>query len=129
MQRVVIDTNILVSALITPDGIPARIFDAVLNGMLTMCFDIRILVEYKDVLSRRKFDFDEEENRRILETLSEKGMSVIAKPSFVAMPDENDRKFYDVAVFCDAVLITGNLKHYPREPFIVSPRDFLQNIT
>jgi hypothetical protein len=41
------------------------------------------------------------------------------------MPDETDRKFYDVASACGALLITGNLKHYPSEPFIISPAGFL----
>jgi predicted nucleic acid-binding protein len=76
------------------------------------------------VLSRKKFDSDRNETRYTLETLSQKGLSIVVKPSFIAMPDESGRKFYEVAVDCDAVLITGNLRHYPQEPFIVSPAEF-----
>jgi hypothetical protein len=42
------------------------------------------------------------------------------------MPDETDRKFYDVAKATDAILITGNTKHYPNEPFVLTPAAFVQ---
>jgi hypothetical protein len=40
------------------------------------------------------------------------------------LPDESDRKFYDAAKACHAILITGNQKHFPKENFIVSPAEF-----
>jgi len=46
--------------------------------------------------------------------------------SLIRMLDEDDRKFYDVAKSAEAFLITGNIRHYPKEPFIVSPSGFLE---
>ncbi len=54
---VVIDTNILVSALWSKNGLPAKILSMVVSGVLVPCFDDRILCEYKDVLNRPKFKF------------------------------------------------------------------------
>jgi len=45
--------------------------------------------------------------------------------STVFMTDETDRTFYDTAKASDSILITGNIKHYPTEPFIMTPTEFL----
>jgi putative PIN family toxin of toxin-antitoxin system len=124
MRRVVLDTNIIVSALISPNGIPAQIFNAVLQDLLLICHDSRITAEYEKVLSRAKFDFDIAMIRYTLDTIVMKGLSVIPETSVIPMPDESDRKFYEVAASCSAILITGNLKHYPDAPFIMTAADF-----
>ena len=58
MFKAVLDTNILVSALLSPAGAPARVFDHVLNGDVILCFDSKIILEYREVLARPKFNFD-----------------------------------------------------------------------
>lgn len=97
----------------------------VLNGRLVPCFDYRILCEYQEVLRRPKFGFSESEVRSLLDWFAFSGRSVIADPLPVEMADEADRKFYEVAHFCNAVLVTGNLKHFPQEPQIMGVTDFL----
>jgi hypothetical protein len=42
------------------------------------------------------------------------------------MPDEDDRVFYDSAKLAGAYLITGNAKHYPAQPFVVTPAEFFR---
>ena len=125
-MNVVLDTNILVSAVWSPGRNASDILNAVFAGRFTLCYDARILEEYDRVLHYKKLKFSEWEISAILEPLVKSGLSVIADPlpdaSFER--DETDRKFYEVAKFCRAVLVTGNLAHYPREPEILSPADF-----
>lgn len=120
------DTNVLVSALLSPEGTPARVFDLVLNKQLLMCFDSRIIAEYETVLGRPKFGFDRKKVRDLLRYITETGLSVIPVPSKMHMPDEDDRKFYDVAKSCGAILVTGNTKHFPKKPFILSAAQFFE---
>jgi len=62
-----------------------------------------------------------------LDTLKENGLLCNAPPSVFPMKDENDRAFYDAAKATGAFLVTGNKKHYPDEPFILTPREFAEN--
>jgi len=121
----VIDTNILVSALWTDKGNPARIVELALNRRITPCYDCRILKEYEAVLSRPRFNFAKWKIEYLLEQIEHEGMSVIAQPIDISFADESDKKFYEAAKQCGAALITGNLKHFPAEKWIMSPADFL----
>jgi predicted nucleic acid-binding protein len=62
---------------------------------------------------------------RLLSEISNRGLSIIAPSSTFTMADESDRKFYDTAKFCNAYLVTGNIKHYPGDKLIVSPARFI----
>ena len=57
-MRIVLDTNVLVSALLSPHGAPAAVLQLVVTGRVVLCFDARVLSEYREVLRREKFDFD-----------------------------------------------------------------------
>ncbi len=125
-MNIVLDTNILVSALWSPGRQATDILLAVFSRHLTACYDHRILSEYEKVLRYLKFPFTEVEIHALLNPIQKNGISVIATPitdvSFER--DETDRKFYEVARFCNAILVSGNLKHYPQEPWIMSMSDF-----
>lgn len=121
---VVIDTNIIVSALWSKSGAPARILSLIISGGLIPCYDYRILSEYRDVLSRPKFKFTDSEINALLDWIVENGRQVIAEPLNVDFTDESDKKFYEVAKFCDAKLITGNIKHFPNDKLVLSVPDF-----
>ncbi|MDR1323333.1 MAG: putative toxin-antitoxin system toxin component, PIN family [Candidatus Margulisbacteria bacterium] len=127
MINVVLDTNVLVSALWTPQGNAAKIVKLMPETILP-CFDYHIFQEYRAVLARPKLRFSNYITEGILNHIEYCGMCVLAPPSRIQLPDETDRKFYDVAKMCGAYLITGNLKHFPREPFIVAPAEFLRKI-
>ncbi|MCD8328074.1 MAG: putative toxin-antitoxin system toxin component, PIN family [Ruminococcus sp.] len=122
---VVIDTNVLVSALWSRNGAPAKIINMVLNGRLIPCYDWRILCEYREVLLRPKFGFTQNEVNALLDWFESFGRSVVAEPCKECFIDESDKKFYEVAKFCNATLITGNIKHFPSEPNIVTVSEFL----
>jgi len=123
--RVVLDTNILVSALWTPAGNATTIVNLILSDRIIPCFDQQILNEYRNVLRRPRLAFSAGQTDELLTEISGRGLAVTVSSSTITMPDETDRKFYDVARFCEAYLITGNAKHYPREPLILSPANFL----
>ena len=127
-MNIVLDTNILVSALGSPGRNATDILAAAFARQFTICYDYRILDEYNRVLHYPKLKFEEWEIESILDPLVKNGISVIAPPidDVVFERDADDKKFYEVAKYCHAILITGNLKHFPEEPDIMPPADFCQ---
>jgi len=126
MLHAVIDTNVLVSALLSPGSNPSRVLAMVKDGRVIPCFDDRILLEYEGVLFRSKFPFNIEDILVLLTILRTIGHLAAPPPLDIPFTDESDRKFYETAKYCCATLITGNLKHYPAEPGIMSPAAFLR---
>ena len=122
----VIDTNILVSALWSRDGAPARVLSLIISGELVPCYDYRILCEYREVLTRPKFKFTSGEVNALPDWITANGRSVVAEPLSVDFMDEADKKFYEVARFCGAKLITGNIKHFPKDAFVMTVSEFLE---
>lgn len=122
---VVLDTNVVVSSLWSKNGAPAKVMSMVILGMLTPCYDYRIMAEYRDVLLCPKFGFSRGEVNSLLDWFENYGRSVIAAPTSELFIDEEDKKFYEVAKCCGALLVTGNLKHFPKDPQIVSVQEFL----
>ena len=126
MIKVVLDTNVLVSALWTPAGNASAIINLILADKVIPCFDQGILNEYRSVLSRPRLAFPAGQVDELLAEITERGFSVTVLPSTVAMRDEADRKFFNAAKYCEAYLVTGNRRHYPTDPLIVSPARFLE---
>ncbi|MDL2319472.1 putative toxin-antitoxin system toxin component, PIN family, partial [Eubacteriales bacterium OttesenSCG-928-A19] len=104
MRKVVLDTNVIVSALLSPGGPPARILDLVITGQLLLCFESRIIAEYSNVLRRPKFGFDPQAVDQLIGLLMQMGISVLAQPSTIDLIDESDRVFFDVAQTAGAYL-------------------------
>jgi len=115
-----IDTNILVSALWVRNSGPAQVVSLIQNGLLTLCYDYRILAEYNEVLRRAKFSFDEWEVAALIAQIENDGLSVVPPPIATPMKDEEDRMFFEVAKHCGAKLITGNRKHYPEDELVTT---------
>ncbi len=129
----VLDTNVLVSALLNKSSVPAMILDEAADGRIAPLYDDDILAEYEDVLHRKKFPFAERDIRAVIEAIKSRGIHVEAGAVDVTLPDMDDVIFYAVVMEkrkeTDAYLVTGNLKHFPKEPFIVTPREMLDIIT
>lgn len=125
----VLDTNVLVSALINSFGAPGRVLDLALAGELTVTYDDRIMTEWRDVLHREKFGFAQRDVEALLQLFEGEGFAVNAPPLGVDLPDMDDVPFLEVAHSAGAVLITGNLKHYPPEMLrgveVMEPTAFL----
>ena len=126
-MNIVLDTNVLVSALWSANSKPAMILNYVLSGRYIPCHDFRIIEEYNCVLHRPKFGFSNWEIEYLLEPILKNGISVIPKAlPEVPFTDKSDRKFLEVAKFCGAYLITGNIKYYPADPCVITVSDFYE---
>ena len=113
-MRIVLDTNVLVSGLLTPHGPPGRLVDLLLAGEVTLIYDDRILSEYHEVLERPRFDFDPGDVEDVLELFATEGEAVTAPPLAVELPDPDDLPFVEVATAGRAdALVTGNRRHFP----------------
>jgi len=128
--KVALDTNVLVSALLTPYGPSARVLDAVLAGLLIPVFDDRILREYEEVLGRSRFGFEPQDVKALLDFFRLEGVAVAAPPLNAELPDPDDVMFVEVAAAGTAdAIVTGNQKHFPAEGCggiaVVSPGELL----
>jgi predicted nucleic acid-binding protein len=95
--RVVLDTNVLVSGLLSPYGTPARVLDLLTSGLIIPLFDDRIFQEYTDVLARPRFGFAGDDVSTLL--------------AYVRMHD--DLPFLEVAAAAGArAVVTGNARHF-----------------
>ncbi len=129
-MKIVLDTNVLVSGILSPNGPHAAVLRAILTERVKLCFDERIVSEYRDVLTRTKFSFDGELVEELMGFLEAAGSPTLAAPLPVTLPDPWDQMFIEVAVSSHAdFLVTGNLEHFAKMARagvrIVSPREFL----
>jgi uncharacterized protein len=123
---VVLDTNVLVSALINPAGAPATVLALLLNGKLTVCYDNRILGEYGEVLSRQRFHFKRSLILQLLDYIRQEGEFIAAEPLRITSVSEDDRMFYEVAKTGKAAfLVTGNKRHSRNEDMVRTPKEFV----
>ena len=124
-MQVVIDTNIVISAARVSQGNPAKIIRLVRdNEDIKLYYNAVIFSEYRKVLAYERLKFSLKVQETILDTIQAVGIIISPVKSNIALPDESDRVFYDTAKEAGAYLITGNVKHYPAEPFIVTPTQF-----
>lgn len=125
----VIDTNVLVSALLKSTSVPGRIARESLVGEIIPLLNDEILAEYRAVLRRPKFKFSLEAINMVLDGLIRRGIFLDAAPTDEWMIDPKDVVFYEVVMEArkenDAYLVTGNLKHFPAKHFVVTPREML----
>ena len=114
MIRAVIDTNVLVSALISPSGNEALLLLAISDGYLTPCFSPEMWAEYAGVLSRPKFAFTPDEITALMHLLQSHGEQIHAPALSGASPDPDDDKFIACTVASHAdYLVTGNKRDFP----------------
>ena len=126
-MRIVLDTNVLVSGLLNPDGSPAVVLSLLLNGKIKLLYDNRILSEYTEVLNRKKFGFKGEWINPIIDFIQQEGEFVSANPVSGFFKDTDDKKFYEVAKTAEAkYIITGNISHFPKEEMIKTPKEFIE---
>ena len=128
----VIDTNVLVSAMLKWSSVPGNVLELAFSGTIVPVFNEQILEEYREVLNRPKFHFTKEIVATIVSEIERLGVCVDAEEVDIIMPDPKDRVFYEVVMeerkTDDAYLVTGNLKHFPEELFVVTPRQMLEII-
>jgi putative PIN family toxin of toxin-antitoxin system len=128
--RVVPDTNVLVSAVLTAHGTCARIVDMIADGALDLYADDRILAEYDSVLHRPELRIAPEDAGVILDLIRSITDTVAAIPLPVQLPDPDDAAFLEVAAASGSILITGNTRHFPTNArtgvSVMTPAEFLE---
>jgi putative PIN family toxin of toxin-antitoxin system len=132
--RAVINTNVVVSGLLSPNGTAALVLLAIRHGLLRPCFSQEILAEYAGVLGRPKFGFPSEDITALMAMLRAAGDLIAPQASVMVSPDPGDTKFVTCAVAGDAAfIVTGNSRHFPDGCYgaarVVTPAALLDRIT
>ncbi len=124
----VIDTNVLVSAMLSKNAEAAtrRVAKAMINGAFKILYHKDILDEYREVLSRSKFHFPLDRINGILDFIEREGIPSSRVQNSEFFPDPKDVVFYEVALSKEeAYLVTGNKKHFPQKPIVVTPAEMM----
>ncbi len=129
MIKAVYDTNVIVSALLSSEGIPAILVDLAIQQEIRLFLSEEIRQEYEGVLVRPKFGFSKKSVKRFIRLLKTKSKVVKPKSLGFTLKDPGDDKFLECALAAKAnYLVTGNTRHFPSSAYkgiqIVSPRDF-----
>ena len=128
MQRAVLDTNIIISAAISNDGNPAKIFEMLLEKKFINYTSQEILEEIEDVIKRPKFGISKEFQKFILDNFRKN--SIIIKPVHNEKVAGDDDKFINCALSAKALVVSGdshllNLENY-KGIKIITPKEFLE---
>ena len=130
MWWIVLDTNILISSIIQPRGIPALLIQLALAEKLQAVVSPDMLDEYQRVLQYRRISKYMPVKKSLAVLRELKKVSILVEPDFVldACPDPDDNRVLECADEAEAsFLVTGNIKHFPRvwkQTRIVTPREF-----
>ena len=125
----VIDTNVIISALLShyDDAATVQTIKRVISGDIVPIYNDDIINEYLTVLHRSKFNFSESHITETIKVFIDFGISTERLESSIVLPDPKDLVFYEVALSVDdSFLVTGNIKHFPKKPFIVTPAELLR---
>ena len=126
MLKAVIDTNVAVSALLSPSGNSAQIIDCIFEEELKPFFCEKIFAEYTSVLARPRFRFSAEDQAHVIMGIKKYGEQTEPIPYDALFSDESDQIFFEVAKTAGAYLVTGNTKHFPDEPFVINPAECVE---
>lgn len=129
MVYAVIDTNVLVSAFLTqnPNSSTTRIVAQLAKGKIKPLYNDEIMAEYEEVLSRACFHISSTRVEALIDYFRKNGISAERAEYKGLFVDESDRVFYEICLSKEeSYLVTGNLKHYPREPRVVTPAEMLE---
>ena len=125
----VIDTNIFVSALIThnSNASTARVLESLFLHRIIPLYNDDIIKEYDEVLHRAKFKLSDDQICTVIELVKQNGIDSSRFPYAGEMPDEDDRVFYEICLSKeDSFLVTGNLKHFPKEPQVITAAEMME---
>ena len=136
----VIDTNVIVSALLkkhlnnelNEKTNPALILDYISQDIIIPFINSHIFIEYVYVLNREELNIDKKYIFEVIDLFLEKSRFIKNMENNIQLTDKSDVKFYAVTLSArkndDAYLVTGNKRHFPVEPFVVSPREMVEII-
>lgn len=125
----VFDTNVLVSAMIThnSDSATVKVLEQVVKGLIVPLFNDEILLEYQEVLHRDKFNLREDDILNMLDLIIDNGCWAGRRTTDFPYPDADDIVFFEVSMSKEGTfLVTGNTKHFPKVPTVVTPAEMLE---
>ncbi|MBR0038421.1 MAG: putative toxin-antitoxin system toxin component, PIN family [Lachnospiraceae bacterium] len=130
---VVFDTNVIVSALLSEDvdSNEVKLMEYINLNIIKPIFSDDIMKEYKEVLSRKEFEFNKKSVGDMIARFKKKGILVKPHKLDINFKDISDLKFYEVVMEKkdkNAKLVTGNIKDFPIDKRIVTPREMLKLI-
>jgi len=127
--RLVIDTNVVISAALKPEGLQRTTFILAITKPARLYVSQPILEEYADVLSRPELKIRKGLRRQFLQLIRNRGNLVVPSRRLEVSSDPDDNRFLECADAARAdYLVTGNLKHFPRfwkKTKIITPREFI----
>jgi putative PIN family toxin of toxin-antitoxin system len=127
--RLVIDTNILVSAALKPEGLQRTVFVLAMTRPARLYISQVILAEYREVLARREFKIRRGLRQQLLQLIKNRARLVDPVRALQVTKDPDDDKFVECADAARAdYLITGNQRHFPRfwkKTKIITSREFI----
>ena len=129
MIYAVVDTNVLVSALLSrhADASTVKVVEAFQERKFKLLFNKEIFNEYYDVLLRPRLKLPEEKVQKLISQIGSDGIASNRLHSDEHFPDPKDVVFYEVAISKeDAYLVTGNKKHFPNKPIVVTPAEMVE---
>jgi len=124
----VFDTNVLVSSLLTKraDSPTLQLLQFVFDGQIVLLYNDDIIREYEDVLQRGHFAFPTERVQELI-ALVKTGLYLNPTDSGEYFTDKDDKVFYEVALSHEeGYVVTGNTKHFPKSPIVVTPAEMMQ---
>lgn len=136
-KYVVLDTNVIISSLYAErikslNSSPFLVLNKVLNHRngITPLYNEDILKEYKDVLSRKKFNFSPARVGKFINDFKKIAVNIDCLPNIeenLDFPDKKDIVFYQITLSKNpSFLVTGNIAHFPVRPFVVTPKEYLE---
>src|SRR5262245_57779248 len=131
--KLVLDTNLVVSAHINPDGLERLVLNLALASRVEFFITSEIFEEYKEVLGREKFGIEPTLVSESLRLIKQNAGMVKSKAVVTASPDPDDNKFLECAEAAGAdYLVTGNKRHFParwKQTKVVNAREIIEIIT
>ena len=128
----VIDTNVLVSAMLKWSSVPGNIIEFAFSGVIIPVLNERIVSEYREVLLREKFHLAKEIVDDVIQALEDQGEYIDTDNMDYELLDPKDVVFYAIVMEKrkeeDTYLVTGNIKHFPQVPYVVTPKEMLDVI-
>lgn len=128
--NIIVDTNVIVSAFLSSkeDTATVLVLKRIYKREVNLCYSQEILNEYIDVLNRDKFRFNKNEIKKFIDFVVKNCHKEKPKEIEEKLIDVKDKPFYELVEFMQskkAILVTGNIKHFPVKDYIVTPNDFM----
>ncbi len=127
--RLVIDTNIIISAALKPDGLQRTVLLLAITKPARLYVSDAILDEYRDALARPELKIRRGLRQQLLQLIKSRSHLVRTVSPLEVSIDPGDDKFLECADAARAdYLVTGNARHFPRfwkRTKVITPRDFI----